>query len=61
MAGSCIVVLVAKRFGSERFKMFDTCDSCEVQEVNVMFINGSILCYECAVLTADDEEIEEVL
>jgi hypothetical protein len=41
--------------------MFDTCDTCEIQEVNVMFVNGAILCYECAVLTDDSEEIEEVL
>lgn len=42
--------------------MLDTCETCEEQEVNVMFIDGSILCYACAVLTAwDDEDLEEVL
>jgi hypothetical protein len=39
--------------------MLDTCDTCEEQETGVMFVNGLTLCYECAVLTADTEEVEE--
>lgn len=39
--------------------MLDTCDTCEEQETGVMFVNGSMLCYECAVLTADTDEIDE--
>lgn len=34
--------------------MFDTCQTCEEQETEVMFVNGLTLCYECARLTQDE-------
>jgi hypothetical protein len=41
--------------------MLGFCELCETDETGVMFVDGSTVCYECAVLTADSEEIEEVL
>jgi hypothetical protein len=43
--------------------MLGFCELCETDETGVMFVNGVVQCYECAVLTDDvaDEEIEEVL
>ena len=38
--------------------MFDTCATCE-NETETMFINGLVLCYECATLTEDPEAITD--
>jgi hypothetical protein len=41
--------------------MLDTCQTCEEQETETMFVNGLTLCYECATLTLapNEEELDE--
>lgn len=39
--------------------MFGFCEYCESDGIEVMFVDGAVVCYECAVLTADTNEIEE--
>lgn len=38
--------------------MFGTCELCESNEIEVMFVRGSEVCYACAVLTEDTEDTD---